>query len=102
MDLTKFEYPMFSTTDRDKEILRMVELDLINRTNWKGVCYVLSCLSDTKHISWGECIRFRDKIVDAIFPHPYLDSDLNLRYVPSEARILLRRIWITKLLAYKE
>lgn len=104
MDLKKFNYPMFSTTGREKEILRMVELATIHQTNFKGVCINIFKLVEADKVTQIECLGLYDKIRMAIGHRiMYLDSHL---FIPDyslnrEVRRLLRRIWITKLLNYK-
>lgn len=104
MDLTKFNYPMFSTTDREKEILRMAELAMIDQTHFTGLCVNLSMLLDSNKITYTEyeglCSQLR-MVINHRFM--YIDSSLFTPYCSPNHKIrrLLRRIWITKLLNYR-
>lgn len=104
MDLTKFNYPMFSTTDREKEILRMVELTMVGQTYFKGLCINIFKLFEASKITDTEYSDLRAKISITLGPKfRYLDGPLfTPHYSPThQVRILIRRIWITKLLNYK-
>ena len=102
MNLTNFHYPMFSTTDREKEILRMCELELIRIKYWSGICNLLFEFARGGRISSNEYTCLRYKIIQALQDKPHLDSGLDLPWPTYKLRALMRRIWITKLLAYKE
>lgn len=103
MNLTNFHYPMFSTTDREKEILRMIEIDIASSTYFIGVCGRIHNLEYQTKISFRDSFNLGRKIRESLNNKMFLDDDLVGIYSSRShaQRNLMRRIWITKLLNYK-
>lgn len=108
MDYLNLVYPLFTTTEVEKQVLRKCELWLAANLNYRGgLCNLLSKLQDTT--VGGEevaCVLLKRKIRTELQDNylEYLwDYSYHLKGIYTDkyyARTLIRRIWINKLLSY--
>jgi hypothetical protein len=101
MDLTKFNYPMFVTTEYEKEILRECEFWYATHPErFVGLCTVLGQITKFNTYSLRDKIPFNNVYLEggALADVMSNVSTFNDRF---RLRNLMRRIWITKLLNYK-
>ena len=114
INLTTLPYPMFSTTPEEKEILRKCELYYVekysNNKDWSGLCEIIERCSGNRNTNLKRKINqglqgymFLSGVLqenNKIFSQWYdtFDWSSPMYYY---VRNTLRRIWITKLLAYE-
>ena len=109
INLTTLPYPMFTTTPEEKEILRKCELYYVEKccdSLWRGgLCsvIVLSSTDDTNIDKRKLLDKINNSLGDYSYLHNYLGSIIghNFTFSSYEVKNTLRRIWITKLLAYE-
>jgi hypothetical protein len=100
MNLTKFKYPMFTTTEYEKEILRECELWYsANPERFLGLCTVLKDNNNFNTCSLLKKIPFINVYLEGNLLGNVL-SDTHAFNDRFSVRNLMRRIWITKLLNY--
>jgi hypothetical protein len=96
-ELENLPYPMFETTEEEKECLRMA-LGFITEENYNYfLCHILD-------YEVGEDIAcgLKGKVFGSVKKHFTLSDYLGLGHNKDDAlHAELRRIWIRKLLAYK-
>lgn len=113
-NLLSLPYPMFETTEEEKQLLRKAEIKYASNIyfligdDWRGLC---DCIPNTLSVS-GSLLRekVRNSLGSYIFLHSllldsnkkfetsYLGLNVNNRY---KLLVTLRKIWISKLLNYK-
>lgn len=112
MQLPEFHYPMFVTTPEEKALLRKAELHLANNCyQIYGLCGATADVSENG-VNSDTWQSLQYKIKRSMQGKTYIDDASELKatlqlltttatqYI--EGKNLIRRIWITKLLSYKE
>jgi hypothetical protein len=98
MDFTKFKYPLFSTTEDEKKLLRKCELWCAKHPDkyisLHSSCWQLTCIGtmQVSSVNLGHA-RVDNYVMKELIDLPYRTQN--------RIRNLIRRIWITKLLNYK-
>lgn len=93
MNLHELNYPMFETTDEEKELLRKASDLLTLKNNDYFLCCVLNDFMEGTAVQ-DLIAKIQDKVYHTLTT--YLDV-----YLPEEQdKVNIRKIWIEKLLNY--
>ena len=111
MDHLNLPYPMFITTEAEKELLRKCELYLVEHPEFElGLCGVIRYCRNELHFTEMNVVntlrgKIHEKLDDNYLEYAFRNTHSHVYeglwdkdvYI---ARVLVRRIWITKLLNY--
>lgn len=95
--LESLKYPMFETTEQEKELLREARKFISAENSRYFLCRILR-FQVKPACAYGDLIL---KIREKLGTEHTLTKYLGLSYLDSEECAELRRIWIDKLLEYK-
>jgi hypothetical protein len=101
------KFPMFETTEVEKQALRFCENEINHPgittgepLDWCGICSILNSLVRCNYIKERVARELKKSIRNSLYG-PYLEDHLNFLsiFISKEA---LRKEWIRQLLAYKK